>query len=246
VTKSVNKLRVTRSSTTVIIPLCAPDRANTPLINHVVPSTSKYILGISAYYHDSAAALLRDGEIVAAASEERFTRKKGDASVPIETATYCLREAGITVVDLAGVGFYDKPMLKFDRILETYLAVAPAGFGSFLKAGPLWVKEKLFSDRELRTSLGHLADPKSDDPAPYEGDLFYAEHHESHAASAFYPSPFKDAAILTMDRVGEWATASICVGRGSELEVIKCSIGPIRSASCTRRLRTIPGSMSTR
>src|SRR5688572_28808498 len=114
----------------------------------------RYILGISAYYHDSAACLIRDGEIVAAGSEERFTRKKGDAAFPANAAAYCLREAGITVADLASVGFYDKPLLKFERILETYLAVAPRGFGSFLKAGPLWVKEKLFSDRELRHSLG--------------------------------------------------------------------------------------------
>ena len=191
-----------------------------PRRNRHVP-TPKYILGISAYYHDSAACLLRDGEIVAAASEERFTRKKGDAAFPARAAAYCLREAGIAVSELAAVGFYDKPLLKFERILETYLGVAPRGFGSFLKAGPLWVKEKLFTDRELRDALGRLADPKSDDPAPYDGELLYSEHHESHAASAFYPSPFEEAAILTMDGVGEWATASIGVGRGSELEIIK-------------------------
>jgi carbamoyltransferase len=182
---------------------------------------SKYILGISAYYHDSAASLLRDGEVVAAASEERFTRKKGDAAFPANAAAFCLREAGITVKDLAAVGFYDKPLLKFERILETYLAVAPRGFKSFLKAGPLWVTEKLFTDRELRQALGMLAAPESSDPDEYEGDLFYAEHHESHAASAFFPSPFENAAILTMDGVGEWATASIGVGRGSDIEILR-------------------------
>ena len=118
-------------------------------------SKTSCILGISAYYHDSAACLLRDGEIVAAASEERFTRKKGDAAFPAQAAAYCLRHAGINARELTAVGFYDKPLLKFDRILETYLAVAPRGFVSFLKAGPLWVKEKLFTDRELRAALGH-------------------------------------------------------------------------------------------
>ena len=167
-----------------------------------------YILGLSAFYHDSAACLLRDGEIIAAAQEERFTRIKGDADFPTEAVAYCLREAGITPADLQLVGFYDKPLLKFERILETYLGVAPRGFKSFLKAGPLWIKEKLFIDRELRERL------------EWEGDIVYAEHHESHAASAFYPSPFEEAAIVTMDGVGEWATASIGHGRGNELEVL--------------------------
>ena len=184
-------------------------------------SHSKYILGISAYYHDSAACVLRDGEIVAAASEERFTRKKGDSAFPAKAAAYCLREARIGVSDLAAVGFYDKPILKFERILETYLGVAPRGFSSFLKAGPLWVKEKLFTDREMRSAIGALADPGAETAAPFEGDLLYAEHHESHAASAFYPSPFENAAILTMDGVGEWATASIGVGRGADMEILK-------------------------
>ena len=166
-----------------------------------------HILGISAFYHDSAACLLRDGEIVAAAQEERFTRKKGDASFPAHAVEYCLRAGGITTADLAFVGFYDKPLLKFERILDTYLGVAPRGFLSFLKAAPVWLKEKLFMDRQLRESLG------------YEGELLYAEHHESHAASAFFPSPFDEAAILTMDGVGEWATASYGVGRGSDIEL---------------------------
>jgi carbamoyltransferase len=169
---------------------------------------SEYVLGISAYYHDSAAALLRDGEIVAAAHEERFSRKKGDERFPKHAVAYCLREAGITAADLAHVGFYDKPLLKFERILETYLSVAPKGFRSFLMAGPMWVKEKLFTDRDLRKSLGD-----------YEGLMLYAEHHESHAASAFFPSPFEEAAILTMDGVGEWATATTGVGTGAELNL---------------------------
>jgi carbamoyltransferase len=169
-----------------------------------------YVLGISAYYHDSAAALLRDGEIVAAGSEERFTRKKGDSDFPQEAVTYCLQEAGISRSEIDYVGFYDKPLLKFERILETYMGIAPRGFSSFLMAGPLWIKEKLYQDRSLRDSLGG-----------YQGPLLYAEHHESHAASAFFPSPFEEAAILTMDGVGEWATASMGVGRGSDLTLLK-------------------------
>ena len=169
--------------------------------------TPTYVLGVSAYYHDSAASLLRDGEIVAAAQEERFTRKKGDASFPHCAVSYCLEKAGIGVADLRAVGFYDKPLLKFERILETYLGVVPKGFKSFRMAGPLWIKEKLFTESELRKAL------------EYEGDMLYAEHHESHAASAFYPSPFEEAAILTMDGVGEWATASTAVGSGNRIEL---------------------------
>ncbi len=176
------------------------------------------MLGISAYYHDAAACLLADGDIVGAASEERFTRTKNDASFPSRAAEYCLREARISVDDLACVGFYDKPLLKFERILETYLAIAPRGFASFLKAGPLWAKEKLFTDREIRRALGRL---RPGDRSDYEGDVLYAEHHESHAASAFYPSPFDEAAILTADGVGEWATASVAVGRGADIEIFK-------------------------
>ncbi|HJR62795.1 MAG TPA: carbamoyltransferase [Gemmatimonadaceae bacterium] len=172
--------------------------------------SQKFILGISAFYHDSAAALLRDGEIVAAAQEERFTRKKGDSAFPARAVEYCLRQAGITTADLATVGFYDKPILKFERILETYLGVAPRGFRSFLMAGPLWIKEKLFLERQLRDGL-----------PGYDGEIFYAEHHESHAASAFFPSPFTEAAVLTMDGVGEWATASIGLGRDNEIEMLK-------------------------
>src|SRR5256884_3850305 len=169
----------------------------------------RYVLGISAFYHDSAACLLRDGEIVAAAQEERFTRKKGDASFPVHAARYCLQAGGIAASQLAYVGFYDKPLLKFERILETYLGVAPRGFASFGMAGPLWIKEKLFTDRDIRSALGG-----------YEGDLLYCEHHESHAASAFFPSPFEEAAILTVDGVGEWATAACGVGRGADIELL--------------------------
>jgi carbamoyltransferase len=171
--------------------------------------TSTYILGLSAFYHDSAACLLRDGEIVAAASEERFTRIKGDASFPERAVAYCLESAGLRPEDLQFVGFYDKPLLKFERILETYLAMAPRGLRSFLKAGPVWIKEKLFTDQHIRERLG------------YEGELLYAEHHESHAASAFYPSPYERAAILTVDGVGEWATATMGVGDGEKIEVLK-------------------------
>jgi carbamoyltransferase len=174
-----------------------------------VSQPPEYILGISAFYHDSAACLLRDGDIVAAASEERFTRKKGDASFPEKSVAYCLREGGITAKDLAYVGFYDKPLLKFDRILETYFGIAPKGFKSFALAGPLWVKDKLYIDRHIRDALS------------YEGPVLYSEHHESHAASAFFPSPFEEAAILTMDGVGEWATATIGVGRGNDIEILK-------------------------
>ncbi|MGK2960906.1 MAG: carbamoyltransferase family protein [Gemmatimonadaceae bacterium] len=168
------------------------------------------ILGISAFYHDSAACVVSDGEIIAAAQEERFTRKKGDDAFPSMAVEYCLREAGATTADIDAVVFYDKPLLKFERILETYLSVAPRGFGSFLKAGPLWIKEKLYTDRAIRDALGK-----------FTGKVLYAEHHESHAASAFFPSPFDEAAILTIDGVGEWATASIGRGEGSSIELIR-------------------------
>jgi carbamoyltransferase len=171
--------------------------------------SSIHILGISAYYHDSAACLLRDGEIVAAAQEERFTRKKGDAAFPEQSVAFCLKAAGIEAKDLDYVGFYDKPLLKFERILETYLGVVPRGFSSFLMAGPLWIKEKLHMEKQLRKGLA------------YEGPILYSEHHESHAASAFYPSPFEEAAILTLDGVGEWATTAIGVGRGNDIELTK-------------------------
>jgi carbamoyltransferase len=171
---------------------------------------SKYVLGISAYYHDSAAALLRDGEIVAAASEERFTRKKGDSGFPARAVEFALRTAGITARDLSSVVFYDKPLTKFERILETYLSIAPRGFRQFLMAGPLWVKEKLYTGPDILANL-----------EGYTGDVLWAEHHESHAASAFLPSGFEEAAILTMDGVGEWATASIGHGKGNDLKLLR-------------------------
>ncbi len=167
------------------------------------------LLGISAFYHDSAATILRDGAIVAAAQEERFTRKKGDDSFPRLAVDFCLRQANATLDDVEAVVFYDKPLLKFERILETYLGVAPRGFRSFLKAGPLWIKEKLYTDRSIRDALGG-----------FTGKVLYAEHHESHAASAFFPSPFEKAAILTIDGVGEWATASIGRGEGNAIDLI--------------------------
>jgi len=168
----------------------------------------QFVLGISAFYHDSAACLLRDGDIVAAAQEERFTRRKGDAEFPSNAVAFCLDRAGIRIDDVQYVAFYDKPLLKFERILQTYLATAPRSFRSFAMAGPLWIKDKLYIDRQLRQELG------------YRGDIAYAEHHESHAASAYFPSPFNDAAILTLDGVGEWATASIAVGRGNEIDIL--------------------------
>ncbi|MGB5696726.1 MAG: carbamoyltransferase [Polyangiales bacterium] len=169
------------------------------------------ILGISAYYHDSAAALVRDGDIVAAAQEERFTRKKHDYSFPQNAIDYCLREAGIGRNELDLVVFYDKPLLKFERILETYVSYSPAGFKLFLMGLPLWLKQKLYTPRELRNGLG----------GEYAGRFVFLEHHESHAASAFFPSPFDESAILTMDGVGEWATGSIGVGRNNHIELLK-------------------------
>ena len=167
------------------------------------------ILGISAYYHDSAACLVEDGRIVAAAQEERFTRKKHDASFPSRAVDYCLREAGITINALDLVGFYEKPLVKFARLLETYTACAPRGWRSYLTAMPVWLSDKLWMADDIRDRL-----------AGYEGKVLFGEHHESHAASAFYPSPFEQAAVVTMDGVGEWATSSIGVGRGHDIELL--------------------------
>ena len=169
------------------------------------------ILGISAYYHDSAACLVQDGRIVAAAQEERFTRKKHDHRFPEHAIAYCLREAAIREEDLDLVTFYDKPLLKFDRLLETYVSYAPQGFKLFLMGLPLWLKQKLHTPRELRTGLQER----------YAGRFVFTEHHESHVASAFFPSPFEEAVILTLDGVGEWATGSIGVGRGNEIELLQ-------------------------
>ncbi len=168
------------------------------------------ILGISAYYHDSAAALIRDGEIVAAAQEERFTRKKNDHRFPSHALEYVVREGGLgSVNDADFLVFYDKPLLKFERLLSTYVGFAPSGIRSFIKAIPLWLKEKLHMPREMRQLTG------------YEGKILFAQHHESHAASAFYPSPFEEAAIICFDGVGEWATTTVWTGRGDRIELLK-------------------------
>ena len=175
------------------------------------------ILGISAYYHDAAAALIVDGEIVAAAQEERFTRQKHDPEFPAQAVQFCLRQAGIDATDLDHVTFYDKPLVKFERLLETYLTMAPRGFQSFRQALPVWIKEKLFQKdllaKELKRNLSESVD--------WNERLLFSEHHLSHAASAFYPSPFERAAVLTMDGVGEWTTTSLAIGNGNDLRVIR-------------------------
>jgi carbamoyltransferase len=169
------------------------------------------ILGISAFYHDSAACLVQDGEIVAAAQEERFTRKKHDYNFPQEAVDFCLARAGISAEELDLVTFYDKPLLKFDRLLETYIAYAPRGFKLFLMGMPLWLKQKLYTPREMDQGLR----------GAYKGRYVFTGHHESHAASAFFPSPFQEAAILTLDGVGEWATGSIALGRDNRIEMLE-------------------------
>ena len=169
------------------------------------------ILGISAYYHDSAACLVQDGQIVAAAQEERFTRKKHDYRFPENAVEFCLARGGITAAEVDLVTFYDKPLLKFDRLLETYISYAPSGFKLFLMGMPLWLRQKLHTPRELDAGLKHQ----------YKGRYVFTEHHESHAASAFFPSPFEESAVLTLDGVGEWATGSIALGRGHRLEMLK-------------------------
>ena len=174
------------------------------------------ILGISAFYHDSAAALIEDGEIVAAAQEERFTRDKQDAGFPHNAVTFCLERAGVGLEEIDFVAFYDKPFLKFERLLETYLSFAPRGFASFRMAMPVWLREKLFQKDLLSKEL-----KKHGAGFDWKNRLLFAEHHQSHAASAFYPSPFKEAAVLTMDGVGEWTTASVAIGSGNRLEVVK-------------------------
>ena len=171
------------------------------------PKTMR-ILGLSCFYHDSAACILKDGQLIAAAQEERFTRIKHDAAYPEKSIAYCLKEAGLSGKDLDLVVFYDKPFLKFERILETYLAYSPKGLRSFLEAIPVWIKQKLWIKETLREKLD------------YQGTVLFPEHHESHTASAFYPSPFQEAAILTMDGVGEWATTSYGIGRGNKIEIL--------------------------
>ena len=167
------------------------------------------ILGISAFYHDSAACLVQNGEIIAAAQEERFTRKKHDASFPQNAIAFCLQKGNIKVSDLDYVGFYDKPLIKFERILETYLGIAPKGIKQYLEAMPIWLKDKLWTRKNIRKKLG------------YNGVVLFAQHHESHAASAFFPSPFQEAAVLTMDGVGEWATSSIATGKDNKINLLQ-------------------------
>ncbi len=176
-----------------------------------------YILGISAFYHDSAACLIKEGKIIAAAQEERFSRKKHDSSFPHHSIRFCLKFAKIDLDEVANVVFYEKPFLKFERLLETYLAYAPQGFSSFAKSMPLWIKDKLFQKsliiKNLKNTLGNKID--------WHNRLLFSEHHLSHAASAFYPSPFENAAILTLDGVGEWSTTSFAIGKGNDIKIVK-------------------------
>ena len=177
-------------------------------------TAAKTILGLSAYYHDSAAALVKDGEIVAAAQEERFSRKKHDAGFPGSAIRYCLTEAGLSLADVDEVVFYDKPLIKFERLLETYLSYAPNGLRSFIAAMPIWLKEKLYLKSTLKTELSNLGDLKKNELP----DLLFSEHHQSHAASAFFPSPFEKAVVLCLDGVGEWATTTAWLGEGKTLK----------------------------
>lgn len=174
-----------------------------------------FVLGISAFYHDSAAALIKDGEIIAAAQEERFTRIKHDAAFPANAIRYCLEEAGIDLGGVDSIVFYDKPLLKFERLLETYYGFAPRGLRSFITSMPVWMKEKLFLKKLIKDELKKIG------PVSKTTEFLFPEHHLSHAASAFYPSPFQKAAILTIDGVGEWATASICIGEGANIKILK-------------------------
>ncbi len=180
---------------------------------NMVASTPINILGLSAFYHDSAAVLLRDGRIIAAAQEERFSRQKHDAGFPAGAVAYCLEEGGLALRDIDQIVFYDKPLLKFDRLLETYLAFAPRGLQSFVTSMPIWLKEKLYLKQHLRRQLAQLGDCKQTELP----QLLFTQHHESHAAAAFYPSPFDEAAVLCLDGVGEWATSSLWLGQGSQL-----------------------------
>ena len=174
------------------------------------------LLGISAFYHDSAAALVQDGQVMAAAQEERFTRKKHDASFPTHAIRYCLEAGKVDLDGIDHVVFFEKPLIKFERLLETYLANAPRGFQSFRMAMPLWIKEKLFQKANLEKALKPFSPS-----GKFDGKLLFAEHHQSHAASAFFPSPFEEALVLTMDGVGEWATTSLAIGRANTLETLR-------------------------
>ena len=174
------------------------------------------ILGISAYYHDSAAAILIDGKIISAAQEERFTRVKHDSNYPFNAVEFVLKYSNLKLSEVDHIIFFEKPFLKFERLLETYTAFAPKGFAQFSKAMPLWLKDKLFQKKMLFNEL-KMHDKNFKD----DGKIFFSEHHLSHAASAFYPSPFKEAVVLTADGVGEWATTTVAVGNGSNLEIKK-------------------------
>ncbi len=189
--------------------MTTPSHSQASAPDPTLRTAPRRILGISAFYHDSAAALVIDGAIIAAAQEERFTRKKHDSRFPAHAAAYCLKAGGVSIRDVDAVGFYEKPLVKFDRLLETYLAFAPRGWRSFLLAMPAWLKEKLWLADIIAKELG------------YSGEVLFGDHHESHAASAFYPSPFEEAAILTMDAVGEWATSSVGHGRGNEITLLE-------------------------
>ena len=177
------------------------------------------ILGISAFYHDSAACILKDGKIIAAAQEERFTRKKHDPGYPKNAIQFVLNYANLKLSEVDQIVFFEKPFLKFERLLETYVAFAPKGFTSFSKAMPLWIKEKLFQKNFLFNNLKkHDKEYKSDE------NIFFSDHHLSHAASAFFPSPFKEAVVLTADGVGEWATTTVAIGKNNNLEILKTSL----------------------
>ena len=188
-----------------------------------------YILGISCYYHDAAATLLKDGKIVAAAQEERFTRKKHDDSFPVNAIKFCLTHEGITSKQLDYVGFYDKPLVKFDRILETFISVAPQGVRFFMVAMPIWIRKKLWIKDLIRKEL------------EYDGELIFTEHHQSHAASAFFASPFEDAAILTVDGVGEWTTTSYGYGGGNKIMLTHETSSHIRLVCFIVHSRSILG-----
>ena len=176
-----------------------------------------YVLGISAFYHDSAACLIKNGNILAASQEERFTRIKHDQSFPSNSISFCLKEAGIKLSDVEIIAFYDKPFLKFDRLIETYLAFAPKGFLSFSKSIPIWVKDKVFQKNNIINELKKIDNSKIN----FNNKLIFSEHHLSHAASAFYPSPFEEAVILTMDGVGEWTTTSLAIGYKEKISILK-------------------------
>ena len=178
---------------------------------------TKHTLGISSFYHDAAAAIISDSNVIAAAQEERFTRKKHDARFPEKSARWCLESVGINLSEVQQVVFYDKPLIKFERLLETYLSYAPNGLRSFIAAMPVWLKEKLYLKSLIKKELANLAGcSKKELPR-----LFFSEHHFSHAASAFYASPFEEAVVLTLDGVGEWATTTVSIGKGHELDIVK-------------------------